>query len=138
VALTDGAVGTGAEAVRDYPTVVLRREFAVKSGLRRALVHVCGLGEYELTLNGVKVGEDLFPSGWTKYDKTCLYDTRDLTALLRPGLNEVRLLLGNGMYNVSGGRYTKFKGSFGPPKAIAQLRLEYADDTTEVLGTDQR
>ena len=33
------------------------------------------------------------------------------------------------MYNngkdVSGNRYTKFTGSFGAPKAIAQLRLEY-------------
>ena len=77
-----------------------------------------------------------FSPGWTKYDKTCLYDTYDVTALLRPGQNAVGLLLGNGMYNVVGGRYTKFTGSFGPLKAIAQLRLEYADGTVEVIGTD--
>ena len=38
--------------------------------------------------------------GWTKYDQTCLYDTRDITPLLRQGQNAVGLLLGNGMYNV--------------------------------------
>ena len=108
-------------------TLLLRREFTVKPGLRRALAHVCGLGCYELSLDGRKVGKALFPPGWTKYDKTCLYDTYDITPQLRAGRNAAGLVLGNGMYNVVGGRYTKFTGSFGPPKAILQLRLEYAE-----------
>lgn len=119
-------------------TLLLRREFAVKSGLRRALAHVCGLGQYELFLNGAKAGDDLLSPGWTKYDKTCLYETRDITALLRKGTNAFGLLLGNGMYNVAPGRYTKFTGSFGPLKAIAQVRLDYTDGTTEILGTDEQ
>ena len=45
-------------------------------------------------------------------------------------------MLGNGMYNVAGPRYTKFKGTFGPPKLIAQLQLEFADGTSETLVTD--
>jgi alpha-L-rhamnosidase len=36
-----------------------------------------------LTLNGKKVGDDFLSPGWTKYDKTCLYDTRDITADLK-------------------------------------------------------
>ena len=42
------------------------------------------------------------------------------------------------MYNVTGGRYTKFTGTFGALKAIAELHLEYADGTAEVIGTDDR
>lgn len=118
------------------PTLLLRREFSVKPGLQRAVAHVCGLGQYELTVNGTKSGDDLLSPGWTKYDQSCLYDTYDVTALLRGGTNAVGLFLGNGMYNVTGGRYVKFKGSFGPLKAIAQLRLEYADGSVEILGTD--
>ena len=117
-------------------SLLLRREFGVKPQLRRALAYVCGLGCYELTLNGRKVGDALFPPGWTKYDKTCLYDSYDISSLLRRGTNAVGLLLGNGMYNVVGGRYTKFTGSFGPLQAIAQLRLEYADGSVELVGTD--
>jgi hypothetical protein len=127
-------IGSASES----PTLLLRREFIVKSGLARAIVHVCGLGQYELTLNGNKVGNDLLSPGWSKYDKTCLYDTYDLTPLLKPGANSAGLLLGNGMYNVKGGRYTKFKGSFGPLKAICHIRLEYTDGTTEIIGTDNR
>lgn len=117
-------------------TILLRREFTVRPKLSRALVHVCGLGCYEMSVNGAKVGAALFPPGWTKYDKTCLYETYDVTRLLKPGANAVGLLLGNGMYNVVAGRYTKFTGTFGPLKAIAQLRLEYADGSTEFIGTD--
>ncbi|HZL80048.1 MAG TPA: glycoside hydrolase family 78 protein [Candidatus Limnocylindrales bacterium] len=118
-------------------TLLLRRQFTVKPGLRRALIHVCGLGQYELTLNSSKVGDDLLSPGWSKYDKTCLYDTHDITAQLQPGQNAVGLFLGNGMYNVKEtGRYTKFVNSFGPLKAIAQVRLDYADGSTEIIGTD--
>ena len=117
-------------------TLLLRREFTVKPGLRRALIHVCGLGQFELSLNGAKVGEDLLAPGWTKYDRTCLYDTHDITAQLHAGQNAAGLFLGNGMYNVHPGRYTKFTGTFGPLKAIAQLRLEYADGSVEIIGTD--
>jgi hypothetical protein len=119
-----------------YPTMLLRREFTVKPRLQRAVIHLCGLGQYELTINGRRVGDDLLAPGWTKYDKTVLYDTYDVTSLLRANHNAIGLLLGNGMYNVRGGRYTKFIGSFGALKAIAQLRLEYADGTSEIISTD--
>ena len=125
-----GAVDTNLQSV------LLRREITVKPELKRALVHVCGLGQYELSVNDKKSGEDLIASGWTKYDKTCLYDTHDVTAMLKGGANAVVLTLGNGMYRVPGGRYVKFKGSFGPLKAIAQVRLEYADGSVEIVGTD--
>ena len=122
----------------DSQTLLLRREFDVKPGLKRAIAYVCGLGQYEMYINGNKAGEDILSPGWSKYDKTCLYDTHDLTSLLHEGKNAVGLILGNGMYNITGGqgRYVKFRQSFGPPKVIAQLRIEYADGTSQVIGTD--
>jgi hypothetical protein len=127
-------------APTNCPTLLLRRDFVVKPGLKHALADVCGLGQYEMTLNGKKTGDDFLSPGWTSYRKTCLYDTRDLTPLLRTGTNAVGLFLGNGMYNVVRvpGRSTKFKGSFGPLKAIAQIRLEYADGTIDTIGTDNQ
>jgi hypothetical protein len=121
---------------RDPQSLLLRSEFKVKPGLRRAIAHVCGLGCYEMSLNGQKVGDALFPPGWTKYDRTCQYDSYEITSLLREGANAVGLLLGNGFYHIPGGRYVKYTGSFGPPKAIAQLHLEYEDGTTQSFGTN--
>lgn len=117
---------------------LLRREFTVRPGLRRALAHVSGLGHYELFLNGAKAGDDVFSPGWTDYRDTILYDTRDVTALLREGANAAGISLGNGMAHVvrPEGRFAKFKGSFGPQRAILHLRLDYADGATETVATD--
>ncbi len=118
-------------------SIVLQCEFEVERGLRRASADVCGLGQYELTLNGRKVGNDLLTPGWTDYRKTCLYDTYALD--VREGRNIIELLLGGGMYNVpdTTNRFAKFRGAFGPLKAIAQIRLEY-DGRVEYVGTDGR
>jgi alpha-L-rhamnosidase len=119
---------------------LLRRNFRVRPGLLRALAHVTGLGQYELFINGgTKVGIDLLSPGWTDYRDTVLYDTRDVTGLLRPGDNAVGLSLGNGMLHVvrPAGRFAKFLGSFGPQRAIMHLRLEYADGSVETVVTDE-
>ena len=118
--------------------LLLRKEFSVKPGLTRAVVHVCGLGQYEMNLNGAKVGGDLLTPGWTDYNETTLYDTHDVTAQLREGRNAIGLTLGNGMYHVERrNRFAKFTGSFGPLRAIVHLRLEYADGSVEFVGTDE-
>lgn len=118
---------------------LLRRDFTVRPGLRRALAHVTGLGHYELFVNGAKSGDDLLSPGWTDYNDTILYDTRDVTALLSEGANALGLALGNGMAHVvrPEGRFAKFKGSFGPQRAILYLRMDYADGTTETLSSDE-
>ena len=120
-------------------TLLARRDFQVDPGLRRAIVHVSGLGQYELSLNGTRVGRDLFAPGWTDYDKTVLYDTFDVTAHLAGGRNAVGLVLGNGMYNVvRRNRFAKFTRSYGPLRAILRLQLEYDSGIVDAVVTDDR
>jgi hypothetical protein len=127
--------GSGVNVQTAMP--VFRRQFAVNAGLQRAVVYICGLGQYELSANGTKVGNALLAPGWTKYDKTCLYDTLDLTPYLTNGNNAVGVMLGNGMYNVLGtSRYTKFTGTFGPPRVIAQIHLYYTNGTSQIIPSD--
>jgi hypothetical protein len=123
----------------NYSSLLARREFKAKAGLVRALVHVSGLGQYELSVNGEKVGDDLLSPGWTDYRKTVLYDTYDITRHIATGANAIGIILGNGMYNIQPNyvRYVKFLNSYGPLKAIAQVRLEYADGSVETIGTDK-
>jgi len=116
---------------------IFRREFHTDKRLRRAVVSICGLGHYELYLNGGKVGDRLLDPPWTNYRKTCLYATYEITRDVRRGVNTLGVILGNGMYNVIGGRYTKFKGSFGQPQFILHLRLEYADGSIERVVSDE-
>jgi hypothetical protein len=113
-----------------------RKDFTVAKPIRRATIYICGLGQFELHLNGQKVGEDVLQPGWTNYRKTCLYVAYDLTDQVKQGENAVGVILGNGMYYSSKVRYVKLTDNFGPLKLIAQLHLDYTDGTSDVIGTD--
>jgi hypothetical protein len=136
-AITDG-LGIPGMNPRANGTLLLRREFIVRPGLRRALAHISGLGHYELSVNDRRVDGALLRPGWTDYRKTCLYDTHDLSALLNAGANAVGISLAGGMYNVQEGRYVKFVSPFRPLVAFGEIRLEYADGTVETISTDSR
>ncbi len=138
-AINDG-LGIPGVNPRASDTLRLRRTFTVRPGLKRALLTISGLGHYTLAVNGAPTDANrLLTPGWTDYRKTCLYDTHDLTAQLRPGANALGLTLGGGMYNVQTGfnRYIKFVSAYRPLMATGELRLEYADGTTDVISTDE-
>jgi alpha-L-rhamnosidase len=145
------SVRDGAEVDGSRPLPVFRREFTVKGKVQKATLRIAGLGQWEAHLgwaNGTfLVGAPGLHQGWTDYRKTVRFESCDVTEAMRPGKMVLGVMLGNGMYNVqrsslSGegatgkARYTKFEGSFGPPKLIAELRVEYADGQTQVVGTD--
>jgi alpha-L-rhamnosidase len=116
------------EAAGLKPMPLLRKGFNLNAKVSRAILYVSGLGQYEARLNGSKVGDNELAPGWSDYRKTVFYDSYDVTAMLRTGENAVGIMLGNGMYRVpvTPGRYTKFTGTFGPPKCIVQLHIELA------------
>lgn len=128
-------IGEAESHSQPEPLPIFRRPFATEKAIKQAHVSISGLGFYEVRLNGNKVGESMFDPGWTNYRKTCLYATYDVTDEIQQGDNVLGVMLGNGMYNVTGGRYAKFTGSFGVPKFILQLRIEHEDGTyTEILS----
>ena len=116
-------------------SLLLRKEFRVGRKLTRALVYVSGLGHYELSVNGQKVGQSEFAPLWSDYDKTVYANVYDVTDLLSRR-NALGVLLGNGFYNVQGGRYRKLLVSFGPPTLFLKLHLDYADGTSEDIRSD--
>jgi alpha-L-rhamnosidase len=131
-------VRDGAEADGSRSMPIFRREFQVRGKVAKAELRIAGLGQYEARLDGALVGEPGLHQAWTDYRKTVTYDSYDETRWLSPGRHALTVMVGNGMYNVqkTKGRYTKFEGSFGSPKIIAQLRLHYVDGSSEVMGTD--
>lgn len=115
---------------------LFRRSFDVKHRVSRARVYISGLGHYELRLNGEKVGDHELDPGWTDYDRTVLYTTYDITSQLKPDRNIVQIELGNGFYHVPGGKYSKFKDSYGTPTCMADIVIEYATGECETISTD--
>lgn len=131
-----GGGGENKEPRRDV-LPLLRKEFMVKGPLKNATVFICGLGHFEMRLNGGLVGDHFLDPGWTRYDKEALYVPFDVTAELHEGANAVGVALGNGFYYIPGERYHKLTVAFGYPKMIARIFLEYADGRTEDVVSDE-
>jgi hypothetical protein len=118
---------------------IFRRGFRLAKPVRTAVLYISGLGQYEAYINGAPVSQDVLLPGWTDYRKTILYNTFDVTSMLRPGTNAIGVLLGNGMFHAFRpfGRFSKFVGSFGQPKLIARLRVTFVDGAETDIVTDK-
>lgn len=116
---------------------LMRKAFNVHGKLKKATLYICGLGHFELSLNGKKVGDHFLDPGWTKYDRQALYVPFDLTNQLIAGKNTLGVMLGNGFYYIPRDkRYRKLTGAFGYPKMICRLVLEYSDGQLDNILSD--
>ena len=80
--------------------------------------------------------------GWTNYRKRVLYSTYDVTPQIVSGRNCLGLMLGNGWYNPLPLKMWGFLNlrknlPVGRPRAIAQLEIEFADGTRQIVATDE-
>lgn len=115
-------------------SIIVKKDFQTKGKIAKAVVDVSGLGHYELTINGQKVGDSEFAPLWSEYDKTVYYNRYDVTELLRKGQNRLETLLGNGMFNVQrGSRYSKLQQSFGPPQLLLRLVISYKNGKQQII-----
>jgi hypothetical protein len=131
--------GNGLGEVVKKRTVIpyFRKEFPLDKKVSQALVFVSGLGHYELYVNGEKIGDRFFSPGWSNYQKTCFYNTFDITGNLIRGQNAIGLIVGNGFYNINRERYRKLVIAFGAPKMVLKMIVRYTDGSEENIISDQ-
>lgn len=110
----------------------LRRELTIGQGLLRARAYVSGLGYYEFYSNGAKISAATLAPSFTEFDKRVEYEVIDLTACLQAGANCVGFLLGDGWW-----RHGAEAHEGRCNQALAEIVLEYADGSRDVLGTDE-
>ncbi len=126
----------GDRALKRPVAPLFRKEFQVKKKVVSALLFISGLGHYEASINGEKVGDAFLSPGWTKYDKTCLYNTYDVTENLKSGDNALGIIVGNGFYNINRERYRKLVIAYGMPKTICKLSIKYDDGSVQTVATE--
>lgn len=118
-------------------SIMLRKSFNTSKEIEKAIVHVSGLGHYNLSINGEKVSRDIFTPVWSDYDKTVYYNTYQIDTLLQKGENAIGVTLGNGFYNAMGNRYRKLWVTFGPPTLFLEMHIHYKDGTSDVIVSDE-
>ncbi len=115
---------------------LLRKTFFTDKEIKNATVFISGLGQYELSINGEKIGNSFLAPGWTNYDKRVLYNVYDVTAFIKKGANAIGVIVGNGFYNINRERYIKFAVAYGYPKMICNLLITYADGSAQNIISD--
>jgi len=133
------------------PAPFFRKEFTAKKVIKTAKAYICGLGFYEMYINGEKVGDQVLAPAVTNYDERIirkilyhyddqstqrvLYNTFDVTAFFKKGVNTIGAILGNGWYNQ---RDRTVEGClwYDTPRLLLQIEVEYTDGSREVIKTD--
>jgi alpha-L-rhamnosidase len=126
---------------RRLPARYLRREFPVAKRVSRATAYVSGLGFFDLYLNGEKVSLDAMDPALSDYRKADYFMTFDVTDRLRHGANAIGVILGNGRFYAPR-RETpqvppELTVSYGVPKLLLQLEIEYEDGSKTTVISDQ-
>jgi alpha-L-rhamnosidase len=121
----------------DGRSILLRKAFMLAKPVLRARLYVTGLGYYEASCNGRRIGDRVLAPAKTNYRKWILYDTYDLTDRLGPGTNAIGIMLGNGWFNPYPKWWEPYRMQwFGSKRALVQLHVEYADGSSEVVVSD--
>ncbi|MFC1607151.1 family 78 glycoside hydrolase catalytic domain, partial [Candidatus Latescibacterota bacterium] len=123
----------------DISAPLLRREFGIDSDIKRARAYICGLGYYELSINGEKIGDQVLDPGQTDYEERAFYVVHDVTENLRTGPNAVGVILGDGWYNQTAVNEAKYGWGdvvYDTPKLFMQIEVTFIDGTVQTIVTD--
>lgn len=149
--LTDGRTeGDAGSIYRHRPPPLFRKDFATAGNVKHATLYATALGCYEASLNGQKIGDQELAPGFQEVLSDVLYQTYDITPLMKDGLNTVGVVLGDGWYRKRGTRdrldalrrfpgyhYGETTGNISSIWFLGQIEIEYEDGRREIVASDE-
>jgi alpha-L-rhamnosidase len=116
---------------------VLSKDFNLTKEIASARAYVCGLGLYEMEINGEKAGAEYLTPLFNAYDKWIQYQTYDITGLITSGQNSVEVSLGNGLYKgrfgFEGGQTEIYGDQFA---LLCEIVIKHTDGTQTIINSD--
>lgn len=129
---------------------MFRKEFTAEN-ISNAVISICGLGFFELYINGERISEDLFTPVWSDYEKRefsnmlypindtftyrIYYREFDITKHLVSGVNTVGVVLGSGWYNQHE-RNIEGNLTYGEPKLCYSIKMTKESGTEEIVSDE--
>ncbi len=123
-------------AFSEKKSPVFKKSFRIDKLPEIARLYICGLGLYEVYINGEKVGNDFLTPYFTDYRYWIQYQTYDVKDYLNCGDNLITVILGDGWYKgrlgfSDGGHVNHYGTDF-----MLLCDLYMHGDVTNVIGTD--
>ncbi|MBQ8509305.1 MAG: family 78 glycoside hydrolase catalytic domain [Clostridia bacterium] len=97
--------------------------------MKSAELTICGLGIYELFVNGNRITRGLLSPYLSNPDDILYYDCYNLKPYLKEGKNVIGVMLGNGMQNSFGGQVWEFETARW--RSAPKLALTFEGETAE-------
>lgn len=133
--ITDGEYRFKEKKVSPVP-LVFRKKIKLEKPVKRAVIYATALGIYGLKIDGKKVGNDYFAPGFTSYKTTLQYRTYDVTEMLKCESELLATVAGG--WAVGSFVFTRKNRITAKRQALLlELRIEFADGTSGIIGTDE-
>lgn len=122
----------------DINAPIMRKNVNVAKAVKRARLYATARGAYWFYINGQRVGDGYLNPGWTDFRHRIMYNTYDVTQMLRQGNNALGIELGHGWFcDDFGWAGAMWGDQYGyKPSALAMIKVEYSDGTNETFVTD--
>ncbi len=118
------------------PGLLVRKDFLISKKIASARAYVTSHGFYELHINGIKAGDEVFTPGWTSYQKRLQYQVFDITASLQQGRNTAGAMLADGWYR-SALAWQNNWAIWGKKLALlCQIKITFTDGSEQLIVTD--
>ena len=124
---------------KDLQNTLFKRDFNLNKGIISARLYISGLGLYEASLNGEKIGDEFLTPGITAYNHVIQIQTYDVTGYLKNGTNTMKVSTADGWYKGNYGFDGGKEKIYGDHhQIIAELHIKYDDGTEEQVNTDDQ
>ena len=121
------------------PAPYIRKTFETKNNIKTAKITICGLGFYDLYINGKRITKGILAPYISNPDDILYYDEYDLIENVVVGKNVIGIILGNGMLNCPGGTVWEMETARyrSAPKVALALEIEYEDGAKVMISADE-
>lgn len=119
--------------VEDRFAPVFKKEFELTEKVTNAKIAICGLGLFELKINGSLPDDTVLNPPHSQYTQTVLYRVFDISDLLVEGKNTITVELGHSFFNETTHVWAWEKAAWRSiPKLIADIEID-----GETISTDE-
>ncbi|MBQ5639280.1 MAG: family 78 glycoside hydrolase catalytic domain, partial [Bacteroidales bacterium] len=116
---------------------MLRRNVELAKPVKSARLYVTARGIYEFYINGQRVSNDYFNPGWTDYRYRIMYNSYDVSSMLKQGSNGIGAMLGSGWYSDLNIFTSVNVDPYGIKQSMmAKLVVTFEDGTSQTVVTD--
>ncbi len=110
------------------------KQFEAHGKIKSAILRITSLGNFEVLLNGNRIGEDELTPLWTDYKHRVFEYEYDILPYLKKGENTFATRVSSGWWS---GRISVGYYGYKKTAICAEIEITYKDGTIEIIATDE-